>query len=342
MSPLDLLINFLNNLLFFLFGPSEPTLRLLLTRLKQYEEFQSSKVLVTGDHCHSHHGVRRWAGTSSSMDSLLIAVTSLYLMKITIQVSSHGNYPAQNLANVLVQDQTRIFRKSAPSNDNSSVVTMVIPYRLGIPVNVNIVASRFRREEQPGDTSREKILQDAFRGCPRLLEGSDSSPDIPFLSLSHAVLLEVVNRPCNPDLVWRLAGRLEPGHRWSAEQRLEIEGNVRRLARSQKGLWWGKKKTTEQWKEHLRVVNSGSQNDSPSLSLLSGYPCKMYRMDSILVYIERGCSKDVFMRKVQPVCGSRSRPDSGGLWFSGGDVVSTGKNMLKCFTYRKAMCYGMA
>ncbi|GAT21616.1 similar to An18g05240 [Aspergillus luchuensis] len=52
--------------------------------------------------------------------------------------------------------------------------------------------------------------------------------------------------------------------------------------------------------------------------------------------------KDVFMRKVQPVCGSRSRPDSGGLWFSGGDAVSTGENMLKCFTYRTAMCYGMA
>lgn len=206
------------------------------------------------------------------MDSLLIAVTSLYLMKITIQVSSHGNYPAQDLADVLVQDQTGIFKKSAPSKDDSSMVTMAIPYRLGIPVNVKIVASRFRREEQPGNTSREKILQDAFRECPKLLEGSDSSPDIPFLSLSHAVMLEVVDRSCNTDLVWRLAGRLEPGHRWSAEQRLMIKGNVGRLVRSQKELLWGKKKTTEQWKEQLRVVINGSQNDSPSLSLLSGYP----------------------------------------------------------------------
>ncbi|GKZ83202.1 hypothetical protein AnigIFM56816_008288 [Aspergillus niger] len=82
-------------------------------------------------------------------------------MKITIHVCSHGNDSAQQLADILVEDKSGIFKK--PDSNDTSVVTMASPYRLGMPVKLRITASRARREMQPGYTSDMRIIQDAFK-----------------------------------------------------------------------------------------------------------------------------------------------------------------------------------
>lgn len=282
MFPLNIVINFLNSLIFYICGPSEPTLRLLLTELSKHGEFANSKMFVIGDYCHYHHGVRRWAGTvrysflflflhlllhhiphpqSSSGDSLLTTTTSLYLMKITIHVCSHGNDSAQQLADILVEDKSGIFKK--PDSNETSVVTMASPYRLGMPVNVEITASRARRETQPGYTSDMRIIQDAFMKHGKLLRVHNQDGSIPFLPLPQALLLEIVQPSCNANLVWRLSSQLRPRDRWTRKQKNMIRGKLLSLVESQGRWWWGSR-SNEQWEEHLPIVDSGSHVGSPS------------------------------------------------------------------------------
>ncbi|RDH31900.1 hypothetical protein BDQ94DRAFT_145991 [Aspergillus welwitschiae] len=182
-------------------------------------------------------------------------------MKITIHVCSHGNDSAQQLADILVEDKSGIFKK--PDSNDTSVVTMASPYRLGMPVNVEITASRARRETHPGYTPDMRIFQDAFETEDKSLDELEGNVFIPFLPLEHVVLLEMVQPSCSADTVWRLASRLKPGHRWSENLQKVIEDILKNFVDSQERGWWGKR-SKEQWEEHLRIVDSGSHVASPS------------------------------------------------------------------------------
>ncbi|GLA41150.1 hypothetical protein AnigIFM63309_009235 [Aspergillus niger] len=200
-------------------------------------------MFVIGDYCHYHHGVRRWAGT------------------ITIHVCSHGNDSAQQLADILVEDKSGIFKK--PDSNDTSVVIMASPYRLGMPVKLKITTSRARRETHPGYTPDMRIFQDAFETEDKSLDELEGNVSIPFLPLEHVVLLEMVQPSCSAETVWRLARRLKPGHRWSENLQKVIEDILKNFVDSQERGWWGKR-SKEQWEEHLRIVDSGSHVASPS------------------------------------------------------------------------------